>query len=102
MTSSSCCSCFGRSRRSSRCVLLSRDSCAPGWVLPSRNCCPDGTVALHCQGATHLFERYVQPVLAQYDLQAGEPRRSPLAADVMPTLDKASAFLKTLEADKRS
>ncbi len=49
-----------------------------------------------------MFEKYVHPVLSQYDLQAGEPRRSPTAADVTPTLDKASAFLKTLEADKRS
>ena len=54
------------------------------------------------QGATHLFERYVLPVLSQYDLQTSAPTRSPRAADVAPALDKASAFLRTLEAEKRS
>ena len=54
------------------------------------------------QGATHVFERYVLPVLSQYDLQTSVPTRSPRAADVAPTLDKASAFLRTVEAEKRS
>jgi hypothetical protein len=39
-----------------------------------------------------LYERYVHPVVSQYDLQASEPRRTP-AGDVTPALDKASAFL---------
>jgi hypothetical protein len=50
-----------------------------------------------------VFERYVLPVLSQYDLQtSAPPTRSPRAADVAPALDKASAFLRTLEAEKRS
>jgi hypothetical protein len=58
---------------------------------------------LGSQGATHVFERYVLPVLSQYDLQtSAPPTRSPRAADVAPALDKASAFLRTLEAEKRS
>jgi hypothetical protein len=62
-------------------------------------CALTGRAAL--QGATHLYEKYVHPVLSQYDLQASTSVRMP-SADVTPALDKASAFLRSVAADKRA
>jgi hypothetical protein len=53
------------------------------------------------QGATHLYEKYVHPVLSQYDLQASTSKHAP-AADVRPAVDKATAFLARTTAEKRA
>ena len=51
--------------------------------------------ALPPQGATHLYEKYVQPVISQYELRSDVGRSA--VPDVAPALDKASAFLRAVE-----
>jgi hypothetical protein len=48
------------------------------------------------QGATHLCERYVLPLLVKYEAHVGAASEAPVTAvDAAPALHKAAAFLDT-------
>lgn len=63
-----------------------------------RRCCPV-PLSLAYQGATHLCERYVLPLLVKYEAHVGANNHTgaaseaPVTVDAAPALHKAAAFL---------